>query len=117
VTNIREFNHNPLKGEKYPVNFNLRHYPMRSYSQMMRRINKDRANLQRGVMNYHYNNMKKDISKLMLKSEQLLNDDGTSDLNPCAVFNWREIYGYEEKHQNNLLLPLKWIRGLIAGYQ
>src|SRR5271157_2541021 len=43
VTNIREFNHNTLNGEKYPENFNLRHYPMRSYDQMIRRINKDRA--------------------------------------------------------------------------
>ena len=116
VTNIREFNHNPLKGEKYPINFNLRHYPMRSYDQMMKRLNKDRANLQRDGLNYHYNNMRKDLSKLMLKSEQLLNDDGVSDLNPCAIYNWREIYGYGEKNQNKLSSSLKRMRSLIAGY-
>ncbi|HMK94378.1 MAG TPA: glycosyltransferase family 2 protein [Candidatus Limnocylindrales bacterium] len=115
VTNIRKFNHNPLEGEKYPVNFNLRHYPMRSYDQMLRRINKDRANLQRGEMNFHYNNMKKDLSKLIIKPEQLLSDDGVSDLKHRAKYNWREIYGYEEKHQNKRSLPLKWIRNLFAG--
>lgn len=94
ATNIRKFNHNPLKGKKYPVYFNLKHYPMRSYEQMIRRINKDRANLQRGGMNYHYNNMKKNLAKLMLKPEQLYYDDGISDLNSCTKYNWREIYGY-----------------------
>ena len=94
ATNIRNFNHNPLKGKKYPVNFNLKHYPMRSYEQMIRRITKDRANLQRGGMNYHYNNMKKDMAKLMLKPEQLYYDDCNSELKPYPKYNWREIYGY-----------------------
>jgi hypothetical protein len=67
---------------------------MRSYDQMIRRITKDRADLQRGGMNYHYNNMKKDMSKLMLKPEQLYFDDGISDLKPYPKYNWREIYGY-----------------------
>ncbi len=94
VTNIREFNHNTLNGEKYPVNFNLRHYPMRSYNQMVRRINKDRVDLQRGNMNFHYNNMKGNIPKMMLKPDQLHEDDGKSNLNPQLKFSWREIYGY-----------------------
>jgi len=95
ATNIRTLgNHNPLAGEKYPVNFNLRHYPMRSYDQMIRRIKKDRANLQRDGANYHYNNMKTNIAKMLLKPEQLLYDDGISELNPYPKYNWRELYGY-----------------------
>ncbi len=93
VTNIRKFNHNPLNGKKYPANFNLRHYPMRSYAQMMRRINKDRANLQRGTENFHYNNMKKQ-AEIRLSPQQLYVDDGQSELILDAKYNWREIYGY-----------------------
>jgi hypothetical protein len=94
VTNIRQFNHNPLDGKKYPVNFNLRHYPMRTHDQMIRRLNKDRANLKRGNMNYHYDNMKENMSKMILKPYKLHKDDGKSNLKPEQKFNWREIYGY-----------------------
>jgi len=43
VTNIRRFNHNPLEGTPSPRLFNLRHYPMRSPSQMRLRVLRDRA--------------------------------------------------------------------------
>jgi glycosyltransferase involved in cell wall biosynthesis len=93
-TNTRIFNHNPLDGLKLPFHFNLRHYPMRTEEQMMRRINKDRANLQRGSDNFHYNNMAIGADKLMIPPGLLHFDDGISDLDPAVKFNWRDIYGY-----------------------
>jgi|WetSurMetagenome_2_1015567.scaffolds.fasta_scaffold70633_2 hypothetical protein len=97
VTNIREFNHNLLDGEKYPTDFNLRHYPMRTFNQMMKRVNKDRAGMQRGNMNYHYNNMKNNMTNLNIESSQLHFDDGKSRLNPDMIINWHKIYGYPVK--------------------
>lgn len=92
ATNIREFNHNFLTGEKFPLNFNLRHYPMRSKAQMIRRLTKDRAELQRGGQNFHYNNMLKNLLKLELAPEKLHQDNGL-ELNPEIIYNWWEIYG------------------------
>lgn len=93
-TNIRFFNHNPVDGVKAPVNFNLRHYPMRTREQMMRRLNKDRANLQRGNSNFHYNNMASKTEELLLGSEQLHFDNGIAELDHSVKYNWRNIYGY-----------------------
>lgn len=93
-TNIREFNHNPVEGEKYPIEFNLRHYPMRTHVQMIRRLKKDRTNLQRGGMNYHYDNMKDNAERMMIKPELLHYDDGMSELDSRVIFNWRDLYGY-----------------------
>ncbi len=93
VTNIRHFNHNPLKGPKYPRDFNLRHYPMRSERQMLKRLSQDRANLQRGGENYHYNHMKKDLACLRILPDQLHLDDSKTDLNTAPIFNWGSIYG------------------------
>lgn len=93
ATNIRHFNSNPPRGEKYPTNFNLRHYPMRSRAQMLRRLNKDRADIQRGAVNIHYNNMKTQEERLLLRPEQLHYDDGKAELNHAVIFNWRELYG------------------------
>jgi glycosyltransferase involved in cell wall biosynthesis len=93
-TNIRVFNHNPIDGKKVPDLFNLRHYPMRSTEQMQRRLNKDRAGLQRNGANYHYDNMMGHAEKLLIPPEQLHYDDGIHELDPAPVFNWRTIYGY-----------------------
>ena len=93
-TNIRAFNHNPTEGRQAPENFNLRHYPMRSEAQMIRRIQKDRAGLQREGSNYHYNNMAAEMSKLIISPEKLHVDDGIHELNPESKFNWRDIYGH-----------------------
>ncbi len=92
VTNIREFNHNPLKGAKFPINFNLRHYPMRSHERMLRRIYKDRDNIARGAQNVHYNSMKRSIDRLLISPQSLHYDDGGSELNHEVCFEWREIY-------------------------
>ncbi|MGD0055314.1 MAG: glycosyltransferase family 2 protein [Acidimicrobiales bacterium] len=92
-TNRREFNHNPPLGEQYPQFFNLRHYPMRSESQMTRRIEKDRNDLQRADANYHYENMKRRYDQLTIPSDRLHFDDGT-ELKHDPIFNWRSIYGY-----------------------
>jgi hypothetical protein len=90
VTNERVFNHNPLPGKKYPVLFNLRHYPMRSLAQMKRRLTKDRVNLQRGKSNYHYNVMKEKTS-LKIPSNELHRDNG-GELNHDVIFDWNSIY-------------------------
>lgn len=92
VTNLRHFNHNRLRGKKFPRDFNLRHYPMRTAEQMQRRLTKDRADLQRGGGNAHYNNMKRNSDRLLIAPQQLHLDDGKSELNPELIFDWRSIY-------------------------
>jgi glycosyltransferase involved in cell wall biosynthesis len=94
VTNIRRFNHNPLSGTPSPRLFNLRHYPMRSRSQMRARVLRDRAGLRRGDMNFHYDNMRKRLDALQIPARALHFDDGVSDLDPDPIFDWRTIYGH-----------------------
>jgi hypothetical protein len=93
ATNIRQFNHNPPLGERYPRLFNLRHYPMRSEVQMTRRLEVDRAGLRRGGSNYHYDNMSSWPDRLIISPEKLHLDDGSSELDPSPIFDWRTIYG------------------------
>ena len=93
-TNTRIFNHNPVDGEKLPWNFNLRHYPMRTVVQMNRRLDKDRANLERGGSNYHYDNLARYRDTLIMAPELLHYDNGTADLDPTVKYNWRDVYGY-----------------------
>jgi glycosyltransferase involved in cell wall biosynthesis len=93
-TNIREFNHNPPLGDRYPRLFNLRHYPMRSAAQMARRLEVDRAGLRRGGANFHYDNMTAWPDRLRIPAEKLHFDDG-GELDPTVVFNWRSVYGDE----------------------
>jgi glycosyltransferase involved in cell wall biosynthesis len=94
VTNVREFNHNPLEGLPDPRPFRLRHYPMRTREQMIRRLEKDRANLERHGNNWHYNHMKSIFAQLLIPASALHFDDGHSELNPEPIFNWRAIYGH-----------------------
>ena len=93
ASNIRQFNHNPPEGKKHVLDFNLRHYPMRNAQQMLNRLNKDRAGLERNGMNYHYNNMQHNRAKLAIAADSLHFDDGKSELNPQVIFDWRLIYG------------------------
>jgi len=95
-TNTREFNHNPPLGERYPRMFNLRHYPMRSKAQMLRRLDVDRAGLRRGGSNYHYDNMSSWPERLVIPPERLHFDDGNSELDPEVIFDWRTVYGWED---------------------
>jgi glycosyltransferase involved in cell wall biosynthesis len=95
ATNVREFNHNPPLGVRYPKNFNLRHYPMRSFEQMQRRLERDRAGLRRGGSNYHYDNMRRWPERLVVPPERLHFDDGRSELDRSVIFDWRSIYGTE----------------------
>jgi glycosyltransferase involved in cell wall biosynthesis len=92
VTNIRHFNHNPLEGTPSPTPFKLRHYPMRSESQMRERVLRDRAGLRRGHLNVHYENMAPRLESLRIPAEALHVDDGVGDLNPEPIFDWRTIY-------------------------
>jgi len=96
ATNVREFNHNPPLGERYPAMFRLRHYPMRSEDQMRRRLAVDRAGLRRGGSNYHYDNMGRWPERLVIAPGSLHFDDGRSELDPEPVFDWRTVYGREE---------------------
>jgi hypothetical protein len=93
-TNVREFNHNPPLGERYPRLFNLRHYPMRSASQMERRLQVDRAGLRRGGANYHYDNMSSWPERLVVPPEKLHVDNG-GELDLSITFDWRSVYGNE----------------------
>jgi glycosyltransferase involved in cell wall biosynthesis len=92
VTNMREFNHNPLDGTRSPQLFNLRHYPMRSGAQMRARLFRDRASLRRGNLNVHYEHMREQLESLRIPADALHYDDGVSDLNPEPIFDWRAIY-------------------------
>jgi hypothetical protein len=94
ATNQRVFNHNAPNGERYPTLFNLRHYPMRSERQMKRRLQRDRAGLQRAGSNYHYDNMSSWQSRLTIPPSSLHHDDG-GELDHDPIFNWRSIYGDE----------------------
>lgn len=96
ATNVREFNHNPALGERYPRLFNLRHYPMRSEAQMLRRLRADRAGLRRGGSNYHYDNMSSWPERLVIPAEKLHYDDGIGELDPSLVFDWRSVYGRDD---------------------
>lgn len=91
-TNNRYFNHNPPEGTRYPEMFKLRHYPMRSHAQMMKRLEQDRANLGRGGANQHYKNMSGRIAELTISPDKLFVDDGVSELDLANTFDWRAIY-------------------------
>jgi glycosyltransferase involved in cell wall biosynthesis len=93
LTNIREFNHNPIDGTPAPRRFRLRHYPMRSREQMLARVERDRAGLRRGDMNFHYENMRRRPESLRIPAGALHLDDGVRDLDPEPIFDWRTIYG------------------------
>jgi glycosyltransferase involved in cell wall biosynthesis len=93
VTNIRRFNHNPLDGTPSPRPFNLRHYPMRSPSQIRARVLRDRAGLRRGNLNFHYENMRRRLDSLRIPAAALHFDDGVRELDPDPIFDWSEIYG------------------------
>ncbi len=98
VTNIRLYNHNPVRGQKYPVNFNLRHYPARSRQQIENRLFVDRPHIKTGEdgSNYHYDYMRKRLGAVTPKACQLHYDDGITELDHEAIFNWEDIYGYPE---------------------
>ena len=110
-TNVRLFNHNPIAGRGVPVHFNLRHYPMRSQAQMQRRLAHDRAALQRGDMNYHYNNMVRHPERLIIEPGRLHEDDGVGELNLAPRFDWRTIYGHGHGHGHGHGQPTPVVRG------
>ena len=94
-TNIRLFNHNPAGRYRYPVNFNLRHYPMRTREQMSDRLFASRAGLAKGSTNSHYENMKSREERLNIEPSKLHFDTG-EELSHQIIFDWREnIYGFD----------------------
>ena len=88
-TNIRIFNHNAPEGKPWPGRFNLRHYPMRSETQALARLENDRAGLRRGGSNFHYDNMAHWRERLVVEPQELHFDDGISELNLEPKFDWR----------------------------
>jgi hypothetical protein len=93
ATNIRWFNHNKAEGSRHPDVFNLRHYPMRSREQMQRRLSRDRANIQFGPVNFHYENMKTTLQTVAVTADDLHEDDGRAELSVVKKFDWSRIYG------------------------
>ena len=67
---------------------------MRSQTQMLNRIYRDRAGIRRGDSNYHYENLKLRVGQLSIAPDKLHFDDGVSELNLESCFDWRSIYGY-----------------------
>jgi len=96
VTNMRQFNHNQLDGEKYPELFRLRHYPIRSEGHLYRRIQKDRASLEQSGANYHYNAMERNLPHILrIVPEMFHVDDGKGELDPFQKLNWDVVYSKE----------------------
>ena len=92
VTNERWFNHNPLPGDKFPQNFKLRHYPMRTYEKAMKRLIADRHNLRREDANVHYENMAKHLDKMTIRPTNLHFDDGQDELSTDPIYPWEGMY-------------------------
>ena len=88
--NVREFNHNPAEGLKYPTNFNTCHYQYRSLEQARKR-NAGRVGLSKGSSNVHFDAMQAE-KKLIIPASRLHVDDGIRDLSLIPSVNWREVY-------------------------
>ena len=110
--NVREFNHNPAEGTKYPVHFNTRHYQARSEAQLRKRI-RDRMGLRRGGKNFHFEYMEKNYSNLFIDPHKLHYDDLITDLSLDEIFDWGEVYGSHQK----LLEQLSAENKLASGQQ
>lgn len=96
VTNIREFNHNPLDGERYPPLARLCHYPMRSEEQAAERL-RTRAGIRRGEQNWHYDRPIREPELLRIPAGALQRADRDPRrpglrLEP-GTFDWLTIYG------------------------
>jgi len=82
-------NANPPEGRKAPVNWPLRHYPMRSLEQALRRAVHDRnqPGFQRGDKNWHYQRFREREDTLRVPPERLHRFDGTH-LDPEVVWEF-----------------------------
>ena len=79
LTNERRLgNSNPIEGRKSPINWPLRHYPMRSLEQARRRAQHDRnqAGFQFGDKNWHYERFREDETALAVPAQMLHRFDG-----------------------------------------
>ncbi|MCG3135008.1 MAG: hypothetical protein HMLKMBBP_02501 [Planctomycetes bacterium] len=78
-TNVRRLgNSNPIEGTKSPVNWPLRHYPMRSAAQARRRAEHDRnqPGFQFSDKNWHYERFRDDASSVLVPAAKLHRFDG-----------------------------------------
>lgn len=80
----------------------MRHYPFRNYNHLLKRIYKDRANLEREGANYHYDNMKYKLEEIAnIKGDMFHVDNGIDDLTPKEKFDWDIVYGKVDKEQTD----------------
>ena len=89
-TNERRMgNANPPLGAKSPVNFPLRHYPMRSAEHARRRASHDRnqPGFQRGNKNWHYQRFREDDESHRVPADRLHRFDGVR-LDPEVVWEF-----------------------------
>lgn len=99
--NIREFNHNPALGNRFPTLFNTCHYQVRSEEQLIKRI-ESRLGLSQGAKNYHFDYMKNNMKDLFIKPSSLHYDDG-GDLSLDQIFDWSKyVYGSYERLMEQL---------------
>ncbi len=91
--NIRVFNTNAIPGAKYPINFNTCHYQVRSEAHMLKRI-QSRVGLSRGLANFHFDYMARNVRSQYIKASDLNRDDGIHELSLEQTFDWRKyVYG------------------------
>jgi len=91
-TNARRLgNSNPPLGRKAPVNWPLRHYPMRSLAQARRRAHHDRnrPGFQFADKNWHYERFREDEGALNVPPERLHRFDGQR-LDPQVTWRFYE---------------------------
>jgi hypothetical protein len=96
-TNMREFNHNPVPGERYPELANLCHYPMRSREQARERL-RTRSGIRRGEQNWHYDRLQREPQLLEIRASDLnrLEQDPRRPglrLEQRKHFDWLTVYG------------------------
>lgn len=89
--NVREWNHNPARGIRYPVPFNTCHYQFRSEAQSEKRI-EGRIGLRRGVSNFHFDFHAMNRDVLRIDPTELHCDDG-GELSVSPSIDWSRVYG------------------------
>ena len=94
ATNIRQFNHNPPLGQRYPTTFQPEALPHeeRGPDGPPSRGGPGRA-APRGA-NYHYDNMSSWPDRLVIPPEKLRLTTAANSIQ-SFVFDWRSIYGNE----------------------
>jgi hypothetical protein len=96
-TNVRDFNHNALPGQRYPELADLCHYPMRSREQARERL-RTRGDISQGEQNWHYQRLQREPQLLEIPPSALnrLDHDPRRPglrLEQRREFDWWAVYG------------------------